>query len=270
MKVASVGSISVLGNVEQNLQNTLQYIDNLATLDVDFIFFPELNLSGYLKDKDSIDWILKQETRFLELLIRKSERMGISFAVGFPEKIEGKYFIAHHVISKGKLVGTHRKTHLSPGEKEIYSEADEIQVFKINDATIGIQLCYETHFPEISAIQSGMGANLLAFGFASPGETGTGKLERFKRYLPARAYDNNCYVIACNQDSLLESGCSIPGLSLAIDPKGMLVAESSSRQDNYAVTLINLEQIKEIQQSKMACFNKHKRANWLKKYYEEL
>ena len=83
-------------------------------------------------------------------------------------------------------------------------------------ARMGMQLCLESHMPELALEQSRQGAFLIAMGFASPREAPHEKLERWMRYLPARAYDNGVYVVAANQSGCSESGRDFPAVALAI------------------------------------------------------
>jgi predicted amidohydrolase len=138
----------------------------------------------------------------------------------------------------------------------------------VNGLTIGMQLCFETHFPEISYAQAKQGANLLAVGFASPKETDAEKLERFKRYLCARAYDNACYVLACNLSGTTSSGAKLSGLAMIIDPKGKVLAEETRIGNGYCIANVDNEALEHIYQSKMAWFNRFKRNDILRQFYE--
>jgi len=280
MRLASVAVKSEVGTVQQNMSTTVSWIKKLTEKGADFILFPELNLSGYTKEIDILENVLSQKETIFYQLKQTSTQNNAAFAVGFPEKIESNYFISHFLFYEGEVVGVHRKTHLGPSEKETFTKGDKIEVFKVGKLNIGMQLCYETHFPEISYIQEKKGANVLAMAFASPKETAEIKLNRFKRFIPARAYDNACFVVACNtqqEESCVKKTSKIPrestrtfhGLSLIIDPKGKVIQETISEQKGYVLEDCSLEQIEAIKQSRMAYFNKEKRENLFIDYYQK-
>lgn len=269
MIVAAVSSKSRIGDVQFNLSTTMDWIKKFDAKGVDFILFSELNLSGYIRDIEMLKTVLKKKEHLFASLFEISKNINVAFAVGFPEQEGEKYFITHFVFEGGKIIGKHRKTHLSITEKEVYSEGDEINVFPVKDMRIGIQLCYETHFPEISAIQAQKGANVLAMAFASPKETCQDKIERFKRYIPARAYDNACFAMICNQVTTNERGTVFPCASLIIDPKGKVLSESFVEENEFAVADIDISKINRIKESKMAYFNACKRVGWLRENYED-
>lgn len=269
MKLAAVSSKSQIGNVQQNLSTTKKWIEKLNQQGADFILFPELNLSGYTNYSAILNEVVKQKEVVFQELVIVSHQSKSAFAVGFPELEDGKYYISHFLFHQGKHIGTHRKTHLGPTEKETFTEGNEIEVFEVANLKIGMQLCFETHFPEISYAQAKQGANVLALAFASPREDAETKLERFKRFLPARAYDNACFVVACNLQQELEYSANFPGLSLIINPKGIVLQESISEDIDYKLSEVDVDQAEQVKQSRMGYFNKSKRENIFREFYAE-
>ncbi|WP_372754332.1 nitrilase-related carbon-nitrogen hydrolase [Labilibaculum sp.] len=265
MKVAAISSKSRIGDVNKNLSTTISWIKRLDAQGVEFILFPELNLSGYTRDVAILEKVLLAKEEVFGKLKECSKQSNAAFAVGFPDKEEeDKYFISHFVFHEGKILSSHRKTHLSANEKKTFTEGDQLPVFQVKGIGIGIQLCYETHFPELSFLQAQKGAMLLAMAFASPKESSQEKSERFQRYLPARAYDNSCYVMVCNQDTVNERGIIFPPVHFILDPKGKVAAESGSENKEVTLLELDLQLIGKIKTSKMAYFNAHKRVDWLK------
>ncbi len=264
MKLAAIGSKSVVGDVQQNLFHTKAWVQKLDRQRVDFVLFPELNVSGYTKDVDTLNKVLAEKEIVFRQLLQCSTTTNMAFAFGFPEQENSNYYITHYLLHKGTIIGKHRKTHLSTSEKEVFSEGDAINVFAVGDLKIGIQLCYETHFPEISYMQAAKGANVLAMAFASPNSDSEKKLERFKRFLPARAYDNTCFVVACNLNSETQRKKLIPPLALLINPKGEVLQETT---DSACVSDIDLQFVAKIKQSSMGFFNEHKRINLFRDMY---
>lgn len=263
MRVAAVPFHSKLGAMEDNLQRTIARLEQLAEKGVEFVLFPEMNLSGYTKDIELINRLQHNKTKLLQVLCSISEKLNMGFAVGFPERVEESIFIAHFVFFKGELVGVHRKTHLGPTEKEVFSEGSHIEVFDLEGLKVGIQLCFETHFPEIAYAQAQQGAHLLAMAFASPRESSEEKLERIQRFLPARAYDNACNVITCNISQ--EGNLVFPPLAMSIDAKGKVLQTST---EEYIIEDFDINEIDKIKNSRMGLFNQSKRTAVFKKYYE--
>lgn len=256
------------GIVTANLRETLDMLYLLEKKQVRFVLFPELNLSGYITSKKAIKAALLQKEEVFGQLKDFSHNSQTAFAIGFPEEENNNYYITHFIFEKGEIIGKHRKTHLGPTERAVFSEGNQIRVSKVDKLMVGMQLCFETHIPEISYAQAKQGGNLLTFGFASPKETNSGKLERFKRFLCARAYDNACYALVCNQSGTTLQGAALPGLAMIISPKGMVLAEETKAENGYCIADFETETLARIHQSRMAWFNNFKRTEVLKPFYE--
>lgn len=267
MKIASIHSRSRIGDLEFNLSETVSLVKELNEQKVEFALFPELNLSGYSHNPEIIKDVSNKKEQLFARLFQHTKELNIAFCVGFPELKNENYYISQVLIHKGKIKGIHRKTHLSPSEKTTFKEGYEIETFQTGELKLGMQLCFETHFPEISAVQANKKANLLCCSFASPNELAQEKLDRLKSFLCARAYDNSCYLMACNQSGETESGKEIPGLSLIINPKGKVIAKSLNPSNRYCIAELETAQINNIRNSKMAWFNSHKRIELFKKLY---
>jgi predicted amidohydrolase len=101
----------------------------------------------------------------------------------------------------------------------------------VKGISFGIAMCIESHIPEISKILCKNGAEVLIFPFATPSVCGNRK-EIWNKYLPARAYDNNAYVIATN----------LYGGMMAITPDGEVITENYI--DDTIVVKIDTEEVK--------------------------
>lgn len=269
MKVAAVHNTSHLGDWDFNLKETEFWLNKMEEQHADFVLFPELNLSGYSSNPNSFDDLQVKSKQALSKVLQLSAGLKTAFAVGCPEKIGDRFYISHFLFQAGKLIGKHRKTHLGSTEAVHYSASGCIDVFPVNEVKVGMQLCFESHFPELSYKQAFDGASLLAFAFASPRETPTEKLQRLMRYLPARAYDNACFAVACNTTGTSVSGKDMAGVALIVNPKGELLAHSSSYKGGYCIADCDFNEVSRIQSSRMAWFNASKNRKWIQHFYTE-
>ena len=108
---------------------------------------------------------------------------------------------------EGELVGKQRKIHpYWPEEPLGVSPGEGSEVFRTDFGTVGIMICYDSWWPESARLLALKGAELILFPNAGYEE----------KILPARAIDNNVYVVA----STLGSPAAI------VDPRGELLAVS--------------------------------------------
>ncbi len=166
--------------VKTNISRVLEY----KNVDADVLVFPESALTGYSADeKHSIS--LDHEG------IEKLKSMPQDLMIG--ANIEDNISYLHI----GNDVLRYNKCHLGLKEQKVYKAGNELKVFDVKGVKIGVALCIESHIPDISITLRLMGAEVIIMPFASPEVCGN-RYELWSKYLPARAYDNGVYVIACN------------------------------------------------------------------------
>ena len=132
----------------------------------------------------------------------------------------------------GKL-DIYRKIHLAPPERKCYLSGGEAPLFRAAGLTFGIQLCYDAHFPELAACMADRGADAIFLPHASPRGTAKDKHASWMRHLPARAFDNSLYVVACNQSGKNQSGLNFPGVSVIIDPAGRIIKKNTGGKEGF-------------------------------------
>ena len=151
-------------------------------------------------------------------------------------------------------MGIYRKTHLSPTEKGIYRAGGKLNTFDWNGWTIGIQLCYEAHFPEISTAMALKGADLLLMPHASPRGTPQDKFDSWMRHLTARAFDNGIFVAACNQTGGNGKGLSFPGVALVLGPDGKLLKVFQGEEESILTATLQKKALHEVREHRMKYF----------------
>lgn len=253
MKVVLVqgeNSFDVAGNFEKIKK------DIICNKDSRCLIYPEAYLTGYTTDLSKIKTLEEDDKRFDELTTVVLE-YNVDILVGYIEKYKDDYYIAYKHLGKNNEI--YRKTHLGKKEMEIFTPGNELKIFQIDDLKIGVALCVESHFPEISQTLMIKGAECLVFPFASPQVCGNRK-DIWGRYLLARAYDNMSYVLAVNcwqhNDKLNYAGGAI-----AIDPMANVI---KSKFNNYTNLLIDVK--KEVVTER----RKNKKLNYLSRRRKEL
>ena len=127
-------------------------------------------------------------------------------------------------------------------------------VFGINEGVFGIELCYDTHFPELSTLLALKGADILFCLHASPRGTPSEKKRSWLRHLTARAFDNGLFVVACNQTGTNEDGLAFPGLALALNPSGEVIAERVGGDEGVLFADLKAADLAHVRENKMRFF----------------
>jgi len=234
--IAAVCMHSEPGEVEKNLGRMESFVHEASKRSAGAVLFPELSISGYtLKDPKRI-YDLDQSRRILERIPRMAHDAKLVIMAGMVEILqEGLPHITHVVAGPDGPLGLYRKTHLSPPEEEKYRGGDSLNVFHESGLTFGLELCYESHFPEISTVLSLKGAEVLFMPHASPRGKPEEKMKSWLRHLPGRAFDNGVFVVACNQVGKTKENFFFPGVILALDPQGRVLESYTGNEETMVL-----------------------------------
>jgi predicted amidohydrolase len=144
----------------------------------------------------------------------------------------------------GAVAATYRKLHLfdvsvddgpSDTESSRMTPGDHAVVASVEDAGLGLSICYDLRFPELYRALAQAGAKVLAVPAVFTARTGR---DHWEPLLRARAIENGAWVLA-------PAGCgaggpgAIPawGHSMVVDPWGRVVAEAADGEAILRATI---------------------------------
>ena len=263
--VAAVCMHSERGEVEKNLERMESFVHEASERSAGAVLFPELSISGYtLKEPEKI-YDLARSGWIVEKIVRMAHDAKLIIMAGMVEILhEGRPCITHAVAGPSGLLGLYRKTHLSPPEKEKYREGEGLEVYHDGGLNFGLELCYESHFPEISTVLSLKGAEVLFMPHASPRGNPEEKMKSWLRHLPGRAFDNGAFVVACNQVGRTGEGLFFPGVILALDPQGRVLGSYAGNEEKMVFVELKAETLHETRAHRMKYFIPHRRKDLYK------
>jgi len=260
IRIAAVMMKCPLGRTQDNLDRMAGWVAAAKKKGADVICFPEMNVTGYstrvaIKESaQSVPGPLSQS------VLETAREFNMVILAGLAEKdASGRVFACHLVVSPQGVVGTYRKIHIAPPEKKIFSPGDSIPLFEINGVKFGIQLCYDTHFPELSTRMATDGVEVIFMPHASPRGTPAEKFNSWMRHLPARAFDNSLYVVACNQSGGDQSGLQFPGITVILDPSGRIMKKDTSGKENMVIVDLKAKQLTAVRNHRMRYFLPNRR-----------
>ncbi len=263
MIIACAHTLSEPLNFKKNLSNIEKYLKLFDQKKVSYALFPEMSVSGYFNTKEELAEYKKHHIEVQEQIISLSKKYTFYFAVGMPVLRNEKWYIAQVIFKNGYIIGQHFKTHLSENEKRVFSEGNELNTFDMDKCKTGFQICLESHFPELSSILQQKEAQIISTPFASPRETPEEKLNRISAMLQTRAYDNCCFIMACNTCGTSKNGKPYAGFSLIISPRGKVISSKKGYQQGYCMAEIDLSELTQIKNSRMGYFPGFKRTEWI-------
>ena len=223
LRLRAVCSSSKVGKTAENADRVIDAIDRAATDGVDIVCFPEMCLTGYAMPR-SRDFSMPLDSEVVGAVVDRTGESGICACFGLME--DGPY-ITQVVAENGAIAGTYRKTHLGGRESPVAKAGSRLDVIRTSRAIIGIQLCWESHIPEITGTYATKGADIVLMPHAS-GLSPVRRCEGWEKVLPARAYDNTVYVAACNMVGDNGLGTVFGGGACILDPRGNMLTHDYS------------------------------------------
>jgi len=225
IRIAAVIFHSPRNQISQNLDRMDVWTAAARRSGAAMVCFPELSITGYGVDRGIREAAEPLSGEVGQRLCNLAKRHQTIILAGLVEKGEdGKIFASHLVVDPQGPLGVYRKLHIAPPEKNAYDAGEGFRVFEAAGIRFGIQLCYDAHFPEFSTRMALDGADVIFIPHASPRGTPEEKRDSWMRHLPARAFDNGVFVVACNQAGDNGAGLTFPGLAMIIGPDGRVIA----------------------------------------------
>ena len=135
----------------------------------------------------------------------------------------------------GKVSATYRKLHLynALGFKEsakLVPGKSIVRPARTRACSVGLLICYDLRFPELSRILTVKGADVLVA--PSAWVAGEMKEEHWQTMVKARAIENGSYVVAPAQ-----VGNIYCGRSMAVDPFGVVLVDMGQQEGVEAVDI---------------------------------
>ncbi len=153
---------SIVGKTTHNLARIESFVREASFKRVHLICFPEASITGYSIRKLINDYAEPIPGPSSDVLIRLSRSTGLTILSGLIERGEGDSLFISHIVTSPKGLGrVYRKLHLAPKEEYLYTQGDELPIYRYGKLTFGIELCYDTHFPELTTLLALKGVEVL-------------------------------------------------------------------------------------------------------------
>ena len=260
IRIAAAIFNSIVNQPQDNLERMVPLIKEAKDQNASLVCFPELNVTGY-STRAGIERSAEQVPGPIS---RRLQEMALEFQIvvlaGIAEKDDsGRIFASHLIVGPEKLCGIYRKIHIAPPEIGIFNAGNSISVFEAAGVILGIQLCYDVHFPELSTRMAVDGADIIFMPHASPRGTPPEKLTSWLRHLTARAFDNSVFIVACNQNGDNQKGLHFPGVAVVIDPFGKVIDQNIGGKDAVLIADLKAKTLEAVRGHRMRYFLPNRR-----------
>jgi predicted amidohydrolase len=229
--------------VQANVKKGVLWLERaVAESGAELIVFPEAVTTGYeteLSAEELWDLVDNAPGKITDEIQKTAAELGVhvvwpSYRRG-PER--GEVFNSSILIGPdGNILGIYDKTHPAPWERKANGGWAEIgsraEVYETELGTIGMIICYDGDFPELSRILAVNGAEIIIRASALQRSYDIWYITN-----AARAYDNHVYFIACNLVGPDAAGNYGFGHSMILNPIAWRLAQARGTEEIIAARL---------------------------------
>ena len=230
IKIAAI-QMSTVADKMENVRTVKTYLEKIKDENPDFVILPEMFCCPYQTENFPI-YAEKEGGPVWQQLSGYAKQYGIYLIGGsMPEKdAEGNVYNTSYIFDReGKQIGKHRKVHLFDidikggqtfKESDTLTAGDSDTVFDTEFGKIGVMLCFDIRFPELSRMMVNDGAKVIFVPAAFNMTTGPAHWELSFR---TRALDNQIYMVGCAPARDVSAGYISWGHSIVTDPWGRVI-----------------------------------------------
>jgi predicted amidohydrolase len=250
---------------EANLERMRAAILSEAKAGAQLIVFPELSNTGYVEPltpgapfspdsggSDQYAFRLFQAaepvngpftTSLCDLARAHSLHIVAGLALRHPVQ-QGVMYNASVLLGPKGVLGTYNKIHRWHLEKLYFMAGESISVQQTALGSIGMQICYDIRFPELTRALMLQGAQIVTNVWASfrPKDQPLEDEQIFTHRAYTRATENGVFFLSCNRAGT-QGHCAFMGRSIIVAPDGKVLAQSTSEDEDVIRAEIDLDDV---------------------------
>lgn len=178
------------------------FVDAVSDYQSDFILFPEFFNAPLMAPYNHFSEAeaIRKLAEYTSLLKDKFSQFAISYNVNIitgsmPQiRADGKLYNAGFLCHRNGKIDQYEKVHITPSERNAWGMVggNSVRVFETDCGKVGIIVCYDVEFPEITRLMADQGMQILFVPFLTDTQNG---YIRVRHCAQARAIENECYVV---------------------------------------------------------------------------
>lgn len=239
VKIAGVQMDIAFADAVANLEKIHDRLKQTTSAGAELTVFPECTTTGYCFDafEEAFEYSQDLQGNSIKQVCEICADLKTSTVFGFLERSDGnRLYNSVALVTASGVVGCYRKIHLPflGVDRFTTSGACAEAVFAAGDLRVGLNICYDSSFPEAARSLALAGADLIALPTNWP--PGSGRVADF---IPnARALENNVYYMSVNRVGT-ERGFEFIGKSKICDPKGGVLASADHADEEILYATID-------------------------------
>lgn len=184
--VVRLGLIQWQMRLYKNLEEVMQQAE--------FFNAPLMSEYNNLSEAEAI----RKLAGYTEAFVQRFAQLAISYNINIitgsmPEIVNNNLYNVGYLCKRDGGIERYEKLHITPDEAKVWGMqgGSKIKSFKTDCGKVGILMCYDVEFPELSRILADEGIDMLFVPFLTDTQNG---YARVRNCAHARAIENECYV----------------------------------------------------------------------------
>ncbi|MFV0305903.1 MAG: GNAT family N-acetyltransferase [Moheibacter sp.] len=187
-------------DIDSLMQQAEYFIDTVSGYRSDFALFPEffnaplMAQSNHLSEPEAI----RNLATYTEEIVQQFSNFSISYNINIitgsmPEIKNDKLYNVGYLCKRDGTIERYEKIHVTPDEAKVWGlqGGNQLKTFDTDCGKVGILICYDSEFPELSRLLADEGMDILFIPFLTDTQNG---YSRVRHCAQARAIENECYV----------------------------------------------------------------------------
>ena len=248
-----------------NLERMRTLAEAEARAGAQLIVFPELSNTGYVEpltpgaafSEDvggETDYALRlyeasepEGGPYTQMLCELAREHGVHIVAGLALRhptLSGAMYNASVLVGRSGVLGVYHKIHRWHLEKLYFMAGESIAVQDTPLGRIGMQVCYDIRFPELTRALMLQGADIVTNVWASfrSEDTPLKDPDIFTHRAYTRATENGVFFLSCNRAGR-QGHCRFMGRSLVVAPDGEVLAASQSEDEEIVRAELDLSAV---------------------------
>ena len=187
-------------NLDELMDHVEYFIDAVSGYRSDFALFPEFFNAPLMAENNHLPeaQAIRELAKHTETIVQRFSELAISYNINIitgsmPEMKDDLLYNVGYLCKRDGTTERYEKLHVTPDEAKIWGMqgGNELQTFDTDCGKVGVLICYDSEFPELSRLLADEGMDILFVPFLTDTQNG---FSRVRNCAQARAIENECYV----------------------------------------------------------------------------
>ncbi|RIA09540.1 putative amidohydrolase [Flavobacteriaceae bacterium MAR_2010_72] len=187
-------------DLDDLMQQAEYFLDSVAAYRSDFALFPEFFNAPLMAENNHLpeSQAIRELAKHTADIVQRFSKLAISYNINIitgsmPEMRGDLLYNVGYLCRRDGSTERYEKLHVTPDEAKVWGMqgGNELKTYDTDCGKIGVLICYDSEFPELSRILADEGMDILFIPFLTDTQNG---FSRVRHCAQARAIENECYV----------------------------------------------------------------------------